>query len=99
MRRAARIDDNHSAIVAMLRRMGAKVQSLAAVGDGCPDLLVGVDGENYLFEVKDGNKSPSRRRLTSAQLTWHENWRGQVDVLISEKDAEQWMITIRSAGL
>ena len=40
MRRAARIDDNQIAIVKALRKAGCSVLSLAAVGNGCPDLLV-----------------------------------------------------------
>lgn len=42
MRRAARTDANQTAIVEALRKCGASVQSLAAVGKGVPDLLVGL---------------------------------------------------------
>ena len=44
MRRAARIDRNQPEIVKALRQVGAHVTSLAAVGDGVPDLLVGFQG-------------------------------------------------------
>ena len=59
-----------------LRSCGATVHSLATVGDGCPDLLVGWRGMTILFEVKDGSKPPSKRRLTQEQVDWHAAWRG-----------------------
>lgn len=76
MRRAAKVDANQAAIVAALRKAGASVQSLAAVGAGVPDLLVGFRGHTMLMEVKDGSKAPSDRRLTPAQLEWHAGWLG-----------------------
>ncbi len=87
MRRAAKIDKNQREIVEALRRIGASVQSLAAVGEGCPDLLVGLRGANYLFEVKDGTKPPSRRKLTQDQVLWHALWGGQVTVVDGLDDA------------
>ena len=76
MRRAAKIDSNQTAVVKALRAAGATVQSLAAVGAGVPDLLVGFQGKTILIEVKDGAKVPSERRLTPDQLVWHSRWRG-----------------------
>ena len=69
--------------------MGASVESLAGVGCGCPDLLVGYNGHNYLFEVKDGAKAPSRRRLSPDESTWHARWNGQVMIVINGPDAVQ----------
>ena len=65
MRRAARADSNQAEIVDALRKVGASVQPIHTVGGGVPDLLVGFRGQNYLFEVKDGEKAPSDRRLTA----------------------------------
>lgn len=79
--RAAKLDANQAEIVAALRAVGATVQSLAAVGQGVPDLLVGYRGKDYLLEVKDGSKPPSARRLTKAQASWHMQWRGRVHVV------------------
>lgn len=76
MRRAAKIDANQTEIVDALRSVGAKVQSLAAVGDGVPDLLVGFRGSLYLIECKDGKKPPSERKLTDKQEKWHAEWSG-----------------------
>ena len=80
MRRAAKIDENQPEIVEALRAVGATVQPLHAVGSGCPDLLVGFGHKNYLIEVKDGNKSPSRRTLTPDQRIWHATWAGQKQI-------------------
>jgi hypothetical protein len=67
-----RIDDNQHSIVAALRAHGAFVQSLANIGMGCPDLLVGWRGRWLLVEVKDGSRTPSGRRLTPAEAKWHD---------------------------
>lgn len=67
-RRAAKVDDNQQAIVAALRKVGCFVQSLAPVGSGCPDLLVGKAGRWTLLEVKDGSKPQSQRQLTPQQV-------------------------------
>ena len=87
MRRAAKVDDNQGEIVAALRAAGCSVTSLASVGRGCPDLVVGRAGVTYLLEVKDGSKPPSKRRLTPDEKAWHGAWRGQVAVVESVQDA------------
>ena len=75
MRRAAKVDANQEAVVIALRAAGATVQSLAAVGNGVPDLLCQYEGTFYLIEVKDGRKPPSQRKLTEDQVKWHEEWK------------------------
>ena len=87
MRRAARVDKNQPDIVKALRGIGATVQPLHAVGDGCPDLLVGYRGENILIEVKDGKKVPSAQKLTDDQKEWHDSWAGTAYVINSEDKA------------
>lgn len=87
MPRAAKVDTNQSKIVAVLRGVGASVQHLHTVGKGCPDLLVGFRGVNYLLECKNGSLSPSRRKLTPDQEQWHRSWRGQVAVVNSVEEA------------
>ncbi len=71
MRRAARIDTNHHEIVDALRARGAAVYSLAAVGEGLPDLLVGYRGHTFLFEIKHG-----RNPLTPDQTIFFHAWVG-----------------------
>lgn len=87
MRRAARTDRNQADIVFALRGVGATVQPLHAVGQGCPDLLVGYQGQNHLLEVKDGTKPPSARKLTERQIEWRQAWRGNCCVVKNEEEA------------
>lgn len=87
MRIAAKIDANQNEIVKALRQVGCTVQSLAATGKGCPDLLVGFRGVNLLFEVKDGSKPKSARKLTPDQVIWHGGWNGEVYVVESVEQA------------
>jgi len=87
MRRAAKIDANQPDIVKALLDAGCSVHSLAAVGKGMPDLLVGRCGANFLLEVKDGAKPPSERKLTPDQVEWHAAFRGQVTVVHSVAEA------------
>lgn len=87
MRKAAKTDRNQAEVVDALRQVGASVQSLAATGKGCPDLLVGYRGINYLMEIKDGDKPPSARELTIDQTHWHSLWRGSVYVVKSVDEA------------
>ena len=80
MRRAARTDANQKEVVANLRKLGFSVQHLHQLGKGCPDLLIGKEGRNWLFELKDPDKPPSARQLTEDEKKWFHTWRGQVDI-------------------
>ncbi len=87
MRRAAKIDANQPEIVDGLRAVGASVEILSAVGNGCVDLLVGYKGGNYPIEVKDGSLPPSDRTLTPHQKSWHRDWQGKAYVANSLAEA------------
>ena len=88
MRRAAAVDENQGEVVAALRAIGCSVTSLAGVGNGVPDLLVGFRQQTYLLEVKDGRKVPSKRRLTKPEQDWALSWRGgEYAVVECAKDA------------
>ena len=92
MRRAARVDANQAEIVETLRAYGASVFSLAAVGCGCPDLVVGIGGHTHLVEVKNRSRWPSDGKLRQGQVEWHATWRGAaVTVLASAEQAAQWV--------
>ena len=82
MRRAAKIDTTQNAIVKAFREMGASVSILSAVGQGCPDLVMGYRGLNVLVECKTGNG-----KLTPDQERFHENWKGDVRIARSVDDA------------
>lgn len=100
MRKRARTDNNHAEIVEALRAKGWEVLSLAPLGGGAPDILIGRslgiehsdDGTKHteywdfkLVEIKDGAKSPSRQKLTDAEIEFHKRW--PVIVLRSIEDA------------
>lgn len=85
--RAKKVDRNQREVVEALRKAGVSVLVLSAVGQGCPDLLCGHMGVNFLLEVKDGEAVPSARKLTPDQVHWHQWWRGQVVVVESAEQA------------
>lgn len=80
---AKRKDDNQSEIVDALRAIGCTVMVMHVP---C-DLLVGYRGRNVLLEVKDGAKPPSARKLTTDQVIFQADWRGQYDVVKSIDEA------------
>ena len=82
MRRRGRVDSVQEAIVAALRATGCSVQSLATVGGGCPDLLVGLHGRNFLLEVK-----AKVGKLTPMQRDWIAAWAGQTFLVRDVDDA------------
>jgi hypothetical protein len=96
MRRAAKIDANQEQIVSALRAAGATVQSLATVGNGCPDLLVGFNRQTLLMEIKDGKKVPSARKLTEDQVTWHGRWNGGALAVVDGPEAAIRMLKVMS---
>lgn len=82
MRKFAKVDRNHKIIVDSLRKYGATVQSLATIGNGCPDIVVGFMGYNLLMEIKvPGCK------LTIDESVWHDKWNGTVFVVHSPLEA------------
>jgi len=85
----ARIDTNHKEIVAALRQIGATVVSLAAMKHGCPDLLVGYQGETILMEVK-----MPKGKFTPDQLDFIGKWRGGPISRVDSVDA-----AIRALGV
>ncbi len=98
MSRAAKIDANQPMIVEALRKAGATVQSLAAVGQGVPDLLVGYRNKTALVEVKDGSKCPSARQLTTEQQQWHQNWKGGTLAVVPDVEAALRVLKLMEAS-
>jgi hypothetical protein len=78
MHKRGRKDANHDAVVKALEARGAEVQSLASLGGGVADLLVCVkycwEVELHLLEIKDGDKSQSRREPSDDQKKWHKRF-------------------------
>lgn len=86
MRRAAKVDENQKEIIDLLRRLGFSVKDTSRVGEGFPDIVFARAGVNYLAEIKDGKKIPSKRRLTQDQERFHNDWNGRIYLFESEAD-------------
>ena len=86
MRRAAKVDGNQNAIVSDLRKLGCSVAITSALGKGFPDIVVGLRGRNYLFEIKDPAQPPSKQRLTPDERDFAGDWFGQYSVITSVED-------------
>jgi len=86
-----RVDANQKSIVAALRRLGATILIMSDLGKGAPDIAVGWRGFNYFFELKDGSKPPSARKLTEAEEKFFCEWQGQVHIVYSVDDAVNYL--------
>jgi hypothetical protein len=96
MGHARQVDANQTAVVAAFRAAGASVLHLHTVGEGCPDLLVGIGQVDCLVEVKDGRKPPSARQLNEEQLKFRSAWRGRrVEVVYSAGDAFELALSLK----
>lgn len=84
-----RVDNNQKKIVDALRKAGRSVQQLHTIGKGCPDILVGYQGRNYLFEIKNDEQYASKKRLTPSEDMWHKLWRGEVHIIETFEQALQ----------
>ena len=90
--RARKIDINQPKIVDQLRQCGISVQVLSAVGKGCPDLLCGVGGRNFLLELKNPDQPPSKQALTAEEAIWHNEWKGKVAIV---RDIDEALAAIK----
>lgn len=73
-------DVNELEIIRALEWAGATVVRLSA--KGVPDLLVGIDNQTYLLEVKT-----DKGALTTDQTVFFSTWAGQAAVVRSIEDA------------
>lgn len=93
---AKRVDDNQKEIVGIFRSLGASVQILSDLGKGCPDLVVGIFGKNYLVEVKNGKKPPSGQKLTDKEQLFFSTWKGQVCIIKSGDEAWKFISNLNT---
>ena len=78
MRRAARTDSNQQAIVEALRAIpGCDVISLAPLGRGMPDILVGYRQFNFMVELKNPEYPNAHKDRLERQQSFRDNWPGQ----------------------
>lgn len=80
-----RTDFNQQEIINALRAIGCSVQDLSQVGKGTPDIICGFRGKNFLLEIK--NAADRAPQLTPCEQQWIRDWRGQVGVITSLRDA------------
>ena len=83
---AKRTDSNHAVIRQAFRDRGFSWMDTYMVGKGFPDGVVGRYGINVLIEIKDGEKPPSKRKLTPDEQEFHGTWLGWVEVVKDEVD-------------
>lgn len=91
MRRISKTDGNHQDITNYLRKLGCSVTSLHMVGNGCPDILIGIAGVNGLAEIKDPLQPEYNQVLTNAEDKWHKHWRGNVRILKTLDDCMEYV--------
>lgn len=88
MRRAARVDRNHSEVVTAFRAIGFSVADTSQLGCGFPDCVISRSNRTALVEVKDGEKPPSARKLTKDEQAFKDGWRGVYLIVESMADVE-----------
>ena len=81
-KRFAKVDINQPEIVKKLRENGYSVQHSHELR-GFIDIIVGHNGRNYLFEIKQSPK----HKLTEKETAFFSSWTGQVNIICSADDA------------
>ena len=71
-------DNNHNEIVGYFEDKGCSVLDLSSVGNGCPDILVSINGVLTLVEIKNPKTFYGRSGLNEMQTAWAEWWSGGV---------------------
>ena len=96
MRRAARRDENHAPIADTFRALGCSVFETDRVGEGFPDLVVGLLGKSHLVEIKNPATHYGRAGLNAGQSAFAAAWRGSpIVVITSEDEATAFVQNIR----
>lgn len=77
MRKRGKTDSNQQSIVKALRMIpGVRVGITSSLGKGFPDLVVARGKNVFLVELKDGQKSASRKKLTKDEEKFKAEWEG-----------------------
>ena len=87
---AKRVDLNHQEVVKTLRSLGATVFDASRMGQGFPDLVIGINGKTVLVEIKSGEE----KKFTQAQLKFMENWQGSTVVRINDIESVERLINL-----
>lgn len=84
-RRAAKVDDNQPEIVKAFRQLGWYVLIISQLKNCC-DIIVSRNGRTIAVEIKDGNKPPSARKLSTGELKFKDEWQGEYKLVICVDD-------------
>jgi hypothetical protein len=80
-------DQNHAAVVAEAKKMGASVKDTSSLGGGFPDACVGWFGNNYLIEIKTATG-----KLKNNQEIFHRMWAGKIHVVRSREEIRDLLL-------
>ena len=76
MRRFGKVDSNHGEIAEAFGKLGCSFLSLAPLGDGAPDAVIGYAGLSVLVEIKSG-----RGTLNEKQKGFWSTWKGGIKLV------------------
>ncbi len=85
--RAGRNDENHTLILQTVIDEGASAVSTSTIGNGFGDIIAAINWHTFMFEVKNPNAPPSKRRLTPAEKEFHRTWKGRIHLVETPEDA------------
>lgn len=80
--RISKKDKSQPQIEKELKELGFSVSSTHEVGDGFPDIVVGILGLNTLFEIKNTVQD----KLNELETKFHQSWQGQLNIAHSTED-------------
>jgi hypothetical protein len=86
-----RKDGNQDEFVEDMEVIGASAVSLAGVHGGCGDVLVGYMFRNFLFEIKNPERSEKDRQLRDSQVKFQASWKGQYEKVETSAEAMRIM--------
>ena len=92
---ARRVDSNHAEVVGWFEDLHCSVINVSRTPCGF-DLVVGYGGLSICVEVKDGKKSPSRRKLSDTEKKVHDRWTGGARIV---KDMQDVITTVQTLQL
>lgn len=92
--RYGRKDANHNAIAEAFERLGCSFVDLSGTPCGF-DGAVGYGGMTILVEIKDGDKPPSARKLTTNEKKVHDRWTGGKRLVTNMDDVAATVNTLR----
>lgn len=85
--RIKKADANQREIMKLCRQIpGVSVVTIHEVGKGIGDILLGYRKINYLIEIKNPAMVKSQKKLTAAEVKFHDKWNGQIAIIESIED-------------